>query len=72
VAAVLVFVALMVAHRDVLVFLEMVLPFLFVFVAGVCADLLELRSSHAGLVKALILATVLSNALFSISGLLRM
>jgi hypothetical protein len=72
VAVVLVVVALLVAHRDVLVFLEMVLPFLFVFVAGVCADLLELRSTYAGIVKGLILATVISNALFSISGLLRM
>lgn len=72
VAAVLVLVALMVAHRDVLVFLEIVLPFLFVFVAGVCADLLELKFTYAGLLKAVILATIFSNALFSISGLLRM
>jgi hypothetical protein len=72
VAAVLVFVGVMLAHRDVLVFLEIVLPFLFVFVAGVCADLLELKSTYAGLVKALILATIVSNALFSISGLLRL
>lgn len=71
VAAVLVLFALTVAHNDILVFLNIVLPFLFVFVAGVCADLLELKSSYAGLVKALVLATVLSNALFSISGLLR-
>ncbi len=72
VAAVSVLVALFVAHRDVLLLLEMALPFLFVFVAGVCADLLELKSSFAGVVKALILAAVLSNALFSISGLFRM
>ncbi len=72
VAAVLVFIALLVAHRDVLVFLEIVLPFLFVFVAGVCADLLELKSTYVGMVKALILATIVSNALFSISGLLRL
>ncbi len=72
VAAVSVLVALLVAHRDVLLLLGMALPFLFVFIAGVCADLLELKSSYAGVAKALILATLLSNALFSVSGLLRM
>lgn len=65
-------VGLFAAHYDVLVFLEMVLPFLFVFVAGVCADLLELKSTYGGIVKALILATVFSNCLFSIVGLIRM
>lgn len=65
-------VGLLAVHRDVLVFLQMALPFLFVFTAGVCADLLELKSAYSGMVKALILATVFSNCLFSISGLIRM
>jgi len=65
--------ALTIAHQNVLVFLYLALPFLFVFVAGVTADLLELKSGYSALlVRAAILAIIGSHALFSVSGLFRL
>ena len=63
--------AVALTHQNVLVFLYLALPFLFVFVAGVSADLLEIESSYSPVIRAAILATVISHAIFSIVGLAR-
>jgi membrane associated rhomboid family serine protease len=63
--------AVTVAHQNVLTFLWIALPFLIVFMAGVCADLLEIRSRWSGLITGMLLATLASHALFSIVGLWR-
>jgi len=60
-----------VSHQNVLVFIYLCLPFLFVFVAGVSADLLELKPGFgSALVKALIFAALGSHVLFSLTNLL--
>lgn len=64
--------AVTLAHQNVLTFLWISLPFLIVFMAGVCADLLEIRSQWSGLITGMVLATLVSHALFSIMGLWRM
>ncbi|HYG98352.1 MAG TPA: hypothetical protein VD837_04420 [Terriglobales bacterium] len=61
--------ALTLVHQHVLTFLWIALPFLMVFMAGVCADLLEGRSRWSGLISGLLLATLCSHALFSLMGL---
>ncbi len=51
-------------------FLVVALPFLFLFVAGICADLLQSR--QASLAQGMILAVLFVHAYFSIGGLIRL
>lgn len=64
--------AVSVVHQNVLTFLWIGLPFLIVFIAGVCADILEFRSHWSGIIRGMLLATLISHALFSVLGLWRM
>jgi 4-amino-4-deoxy-L-arabinose transferase-like glycosyltransferase len=57
-------------HVAGLSFLIVALPLMFVFIAGVCADLLESRLSS--LMLGLILAVLLAHASFSLLGLIRL
>lgn len=59
-------------HRNVMVLLTTALPFACVFMAGITADLLEIRNRWTGLVHAALLAVLCSHALFSLSGLWRL
>jgi hypothetical protein len=63
--------AVSLAHQNVMAFLWIALPFLMVFTAGVCADLLELRTAWSPLLSGFILAVLIAHAFFSISGLWR-
>jgi hypothetical protein len=51
-------------------FMVVALPFLFVFIAGICADLLESRG--APLARGTILAALVIHAYFSVAGLWRL
>jgi hypothetical protein len=68
----LVVLAVSAGHRNVMVLLAAALPFLCVFMAGVTADLLEIRNRWTGLIHAALLAVLCSHALFSLSGLWRL
>lgn len=72
VALVLALFAVAMTGQDVTVLLYVALPFLFVFVGGVSADLLELKCRYSDVVKSAILATVLSHCLFSVLGLVHL
>ncbi len=67
-AAILVCLAVTLPHAAGFSFLIIALPFLFVFIAGVFADLLETR--HSAWVLGAVLALLLAHAYYSISGLL--
>lgn len=72
VALVFAVLAISMTHQNVMAFLWIALPFLMVFIAGICADLVELRTNLSSLLLGLILAVLVSHALFSISGLWRL
>lgn len=59
-------------HLNVMVLLATALPFLCVFMAGITADLLEIRNRWTGLIHAALLAVLCSHALFSVTGLWRL
>lgn len=71
-ALLLVALAVTAGHRNVMVLLTTALPFLCVFMAGVTADLLEIRNRWTGVIQAAVLAVLCSHALFSVSGLWRL
>jgi len=72
VAVVFTILAVSMAHQDVMAYLWIALPFLMVFIAGVCADLLEVRNKFSSLLLGLLLAILVSHALFSLSALWRL
>lgn len=67
VTAVLVVLAIVLPHAGGFVFLVMALPFAFVFIAGVSADLLQSR--YASFALGVILAVLVGHAAFSLTGL---
>ncbi len=69
-AAVLIVLAMAMPHLGGYTFLIVMLPFAYVFIAGVFADLLETRAS--GLVLGLLAGVLLSHAMFNILGLARL
>lgn len=64
--------AVSMTHQNVMAYLSIALPFLIVFIAGVCADLIELRNRFSSLLLGLILAVIVSHVLFSLNGLWRL
>jgi 4-amino-4-deoxy-L-arabinose transferase-like glycosyltransferase len=71
VACVFVTLGMMLPHQAAgFTFLVLALPFVFVFIAGISADLLETR--HASIVAAVVLAVILTEAMFSVKGLLQL
>ena len=66
----LIFLGIGMPHQGGIDFFRIALPFAYVFIAGVFADLLQIKSSE--LVKAALAAVLLAHAVFSIVGLARM
>jgi hypothetical protein len=62
--------AIMLPHAAGLSFLVMALPFAFVFIAGIAADLLQSR--QAALALGVVLAVLVGHAAFSLTGLLQL
>lgn len=69
-AAALILLGLLLPYAAGFSFLVLALPFVFLFVAGIMADLLQTRQAH--LIAALILASLAIHAYFSLSGLWRL